>query len=173
MTTTALLDKLNNHAFDMVKYGETKNAILLAFNAAVVAGMTKLATDCQNCYCCVLAWFVVAMSAIAILISLVALIATIKHTTKEVSIANTANLLFFATVAQMTHDTLLAKLKQQYQCTEENASYEKDLAQRAIITSQIATRKFKLFNWAIGFTFSGLATPLSVVVYKLFLSNNK
>ena len=50
MTTTTLLEKLNNHAFDMVKFGETKNTVLVAFNGAIIVGMTKLANDTQNCY---------------------------------------------------------------------------------------------------------------------------
>jgi len=173
MTTTTLLEKLNNHAFDMVKLGETKNTVLVAFNGAIIVGMTKLANDTQNCYVYYYSLFVIIMCAISVFICLSALIAKIKHKTHEISLPKNDNLLYFATVAHMTHEELLEKIKQQYQCTEENVNYEKDLARQAIITSQIASRKFKLFNVAIGFTFSGVASPLSILIYKLFLDHDK
>jgi hypothetical protein len=66
----------------------------------------------------------------------------------------------------MTHDDLIEKLKIQYQCESSNNNHEKDLARQVIITSQIAARKFKLFNVAIAFTICGLLTPLSLIIYK-------
>jgi hypothetical protein len=73
----------------------------------------------------------------------------------------------------MTHEELIDKIKTQYQCESSNGNHEKDLARQVIITSQIAARKFKLFNIAIAFTFSGLLTPLSLIIYKAFLDPNK
>lgn len=173
MTTTALLDKLYNHTFEMVKFGETKNTVLIAFNGAIIVGMTKLANDTPNCYVYYYALFVIAMCAISAFICFSALIAKIKHKNHEISLPKNDNLLYFATVAHMTHEELLDKLKSEYNCISENANVEKDLARQAVIVSQIAARKFKLFNVAIGFTFSGLLTPISIIIYKTFLDHDR
>lgn len=173
MTTIDILDKLYNHAFDMVKFGETKNTVLIAFNGAIIVGMTKLANDTPNCYVYYYAIFIIAMCAISVFICASALIAKIKHKPHEMSLPKNDNPLFFATVAHMTHEELIEELKNQYGCKAENVNYEKDLARQAIITSQIASRKFKLFNIAITFTFCGIATPISILIYKLFLDHDK
>jgi hypothetical protein len=82
-------------------------------------------------------------------------------------------MLFYATVAQMTPGELVEKLKQKYECESSNFNHEKDLAKQAIITSQIACRKFKLFNIAISFTFAGTLTPISLIIYKYYLNHDK
>jgi hypothetical protein len=173
MTTTGLLEKLYNHAFDMVKFGETKNTVLIAFNGAIIVGMTKLANDTHNIYIYYYSLFILAMCGISVFICSSALIAKIKHKPHEISLPKNDNPLFFATVAHMTYEELLEKLRVEYGCTRENEHYERDLARQAIITSQIASRKFKLFNVAIGFTFCGITTPLSILIYKLFLDHDK
>ena len=73
----------------------------------------------------------------------------------------------------MTDIDLLEKISSIYGFTTENENYERDLAKQAIITSQIASRKFKLYNRAIGFTFAGIATPMSIIVYKLIIERDK
>lgn len=173
MTYISILEKLYNHAFDMVKFGETKNTVLIAFNGAIIVGIIKLANDTQNCFIYWYALFVVLMCAISVFICSSALIAKIKHKPYEISLPKNDNPLFFGTVAHMEYEELLEKLRTQYSCTTENANYERDLARQAIITSQIASRKFKLFNIAITFTFCGITTPFSVIIYKLFLDHDK
>jgi hypothetical protein len=73
----------------------------------------------------------------------------------------------------MTDTDLLEKISSHYNCISDNENYERDLARQAIITSQIASRKFKLYNRAIGFTFAGIATPVSFLVYKLIFDSDK
>ena len=173
MTTIDYLEKQYNHAFDMVKFGETKNTTLIAFNGAIIIGMTKLANDTQNIYVHWYLLFVILMCALSIFICLSALVAKIKHTSNNISSHRNDNLLYYATLAQMTHEELIDSLKTQYQCEGSNINHEKDLAKQTIITSQIACRKFKLFNIAISFTFSGILTPLSLIIYKIYLDQDK
>lgn len=173
MTTIDYLEKQYTHAFDMVKFGETKNTALIAFNGAIIVGMTKLANDTSNVYLYYFLLYTIGMCGISIFVCFSALIAKIKHSTNNLSLQRNDNLLFFATLAHMTHEELIEKLKSQYQCEGSNINHEKDLARQVIITSQIAARKFKLFNVAIAFTFSGLLTPLSLIIYKTFLDQDK
>ena len=113
------------------------------------------------------------MCAMSAFLSFSALIAKIKHKLSEISLPKNDNILYFATVAHMTHEELLNKLKSEYNVSSENANLEKDLARQAIIVSQIAARKFRLFNIAISFTFAGIATPISIIMYKVFLDHDK
>lgn len=173
MKTIDYLEKQYNHSFDMVKFGETKNTTLIAFNGAIIVGMTKLASDNFSHWIYYYFLFVITMCTISIFICISALIAKIKHTTNNISLIRNDNLLFFATLAHMNHDELIEKIKTHYECESSNPNHEKDLARQVIITSQIAARKFKLFNIAMSFTFSGILTPLSLIIYKLFLDHDK
>ena len=173
MKTIDYLEKQYNHAFDMVKFGETKNTALIAFNGAIILGMTKLLSEAQNDWLFYFLWYVIIMCGISIFICFSSLIAKIKHVPNDISLSRNDNLLYFATLAHMDHEELINKIKNQYDCESSNANHEKDLARQVIITSQIAARKFTLFNIAIGFTFAGLLTPLSLLIYKAFLDHNR
>ncbi|MOA03447.1 hypothetical protein D3C78_1229560 [compost metagenome] len=173
MKTVDYLEKQYNHAFDMVKFGETKNTTLIAFNGAIIVGMTTLLSEAKILLLQYYLLFIIGMCAISIFISFSALIAKIKHTTNNISLHQNDNLLFFATLAHMKHEELIDKLKSQYDCIGSNANHEKDLARQVIITSQIAARKFKLFNTAIAFTFCGILTPFSLLIHKSYLDQDK
>ncbi|MEI7628655.1 MAG: Pycsar system effector family protein [Bacteroidota bacterium] len=173
MTRSTLLEKLYQHAFDMVQFGESKNTTLISFNVAAIIGMAFVCHFTSNFYICYYACFAILFSGISILIGFSALIAKVKNKTYDINLTKNDNLLYFATVAHMTDTDLLEKLSSNYGCISENENYERDLAKQAIITSQIASRKFKLYNLAIGFTFAGIATPISVLVYKFLIDRDK
>ena len=173
MTISTVLDKLYAHAFDMVKFGETKNNALIAFNGVIILGMSKLAFDTTNDYLYYYALLAIALSTISVFISFFSLVAKIKLEENVFALPKNDNPLFFATIAHLTHEELIEKLHHHYGCASENGNYEKDQAKQAIITSQIASRKFKLFNIAIAFTFCGMATPISFLIYQLFLQRDK
>lgn len=173
MTTIDYLEKQYTHAFDMVKFGEAKNTILIAFNGAIIVGVTKLANDTSAFFLRYFLCYVTVMCVISIFVGFSSLIAKIKHFANNIALHKNDNLLFFATLAHMTPDELVKKIKEKYECESVNVNHEYDLARQVIITSQIAARKFKLFNIAIGFTFCGLLTPLSLLVYNAFLDHDK
>jgi pycsar effector protein len=173
MTTIDYLEKQYAHVFDMVKFAEMKNTILIAFDGAIIFGMAKLLNAINSIYLYYFLLYAMTMCCISIFISLFALVAKIKHSTNSTSLTQNDNLLFFATLAQMSHFDLIEKIRTQYRCDSSNENHEKDLARQVIITSQIAARKFKLFNLAMAFTFSGLLTPLSLIVYEVFLDKGR
>ncbi|WEK34519.1 MAG: DUF5706 domain-containing protein [Candidatus Pseudobacter hemicellulosilyticus] len=173
MTTIEYLEKQYSHAFDMIKFGETKNATLIAFNGAIVIGMAKVANDTSLLILKYFLCYVAAMCIISIFVGFSSLIAKIKDSPGNISLHKNDNMLFFATLAHMTHEELIEKINNKYGCESINTKHEYDLARQVIITSQIAARKFKLFNIAIAFTFCGLLTPLSLIVYKAFMDHDK
>jgi|SRR5690606_26279530 len=173
MKTIEYLEKQYNHAFEMLKFGETKNIALIAFNGAIIVGLSKLISDDV---CEILRYYLIysiVMCAISIFICFSALIAKVKHSRNDISLNRSNNLLFYATLAHMTDIELIEKLVGSYQCERSNENHEKDLANQVIITSQIAARKFKLYNIAIAFMFCGLLTPISFIIYKIFLDHDK
>lgn len=173
MTKSTLLDKLCQNAFDMVQFGESKNNTLIAFNTVIIVGMAVLSQVTSNCYICYYAYSSIFLSSISILIAFSAVVAKVKNKSHEIYLTKNDNPLFFATVAHMTDLELLEKISSLYGCTSDNENYELDLAKQAIITSQIASRKFKLYNLAIGFTLAGIATPVSILIYKLLIDRDK
>lgn len=167
------LQKQYEHSFEMVKFGETKNTTLIAFNGGIIIGIVQLLKDVNICWINYYLIYALLMCVISIFISFSGLIAKIKHTTNDVPMRRNSNLMFFATISNLTVEELVSKLKTEYGCESANPRHEEDVAMQAIITSQIATRKFKLFNLAISFTFAGLLTPLILLVYNVFLNHDK
>lgn len=173
MKTIDYLEKQYNHAFEMLKFGEAKNIAIIAFNGAIIVGISKLITDEIPVWLYYYLIYTVAMSSLSIFIGFSALIAKIKHSPNNISLNRSHNLLFYATLAHMTDEELIKKISENYQCERSNENHEKDLANQVIITSQIAARKFKLYNIAITLMFMGLLTPLSYLIYKIILDQDK
>jgi hypothetical protein len=173
INTIDYLQKQYNHSFEMVKFGESKNMSLVAFNGAVIIGFAQLLKglnhECIRWYL----YYAIGMCAISVFICLCSLVAKIKHTTNNVRMYQSDNLMFYATLACYEPDTLIAKLEHEYGCISSGTRQENDIARQVIITSQIANRKFKYFNTAIAFTISGLISPILWFIYKFFLNNDK
>ncbi|WP_187477752.1 Pycsar system effector family protein [Amniculibacterium sp. G2-70] len=169
-----ILKEVHQHCQDMQKMAETKNAGLIAFNGAITLATIKLFTDgIQNYYFQYYLFLVLACSLISIFLNLSAISAQLKHKEQEISNHKSQNLLFFGTVANYTPEEYLKQLKTEYNLNDEITKYNIDQARQVVINAQIALRKFKLFNSAFKWTISGIATPLSVVIYLLFFDNNK
>lgn len=79
MKTIDYLEKQYGHAFEMLKFGEAKNIALIAFNGAIIVGISKLITDTNNLYLNYYLIYIILMSSIAIFVSFSALVAKIKH----------------------------------------------------------------------------------------------
>lgn len=173
MKTIEYLEKQYTHAFEMLKFGETKNIALIAFNGAIIVGLSRLVSQELNIYLHYYLFYTITMCSISIFIGFSALIAKIKHTRNDISLSKSNNLLFYATLAHLTDEELIEHLVKKYDCERSNEKHEKDLANQVIITSQIAARKFKLYNVAIAFMFIGLLTPVSFLIYKIFLDQDK
>lgn len=158
----------------MQKMAETKNAGLIAFNGAITLTVIKLLTDSNlNCFFHYYLFFVLGCSLISTFLNLSAISAQLKHKEQEISNHKSQNLLFFGTAANYTPQDYLKRIKSDYVIDEELTKYHEDLAKQIIINAQIALRKFKFFNSAFKWTITGIATPLSLVIYLIFFDNNK
>ncbi|MFD2583408.1 Pycsar system effector family protein [Pedobacter vanadiisoli] len=171
--TVDYLQKQYDHAFEMVKFGEAKNTTLIAFNGAIIIGLAQLLKDINIFWIKYYLQYTILMCIISVFITFSSLIAKIKHTTNNTARHRNSNLMFFETLADLTHEELVTKLQTEYGCTSENQRHEEDIAKQVIITSQIASRKFKLFNLGMSFTFAGLLTPVILIIHRIFLDHDK
>lgn len=173
-STEEVLNSVFASANEMVKYAEAKNAGLIAFNAAIIIGMSSLLNDFK-CQPIVLGSiiFIISFNLLSAYVALLALVAQTKHKEIKVDLVQSDNLLFFGTVAQFSPDDLLRHIESRYQFSLTSSTMEHDLAKQSVIVSQIAVRKFKKFNIALALTFAGILTPASVVIYLIFFNPNK
>lgn len=167
-----ILEKTYLNTHDLLKFGETKNTTLIAFNGAIIIGLATLLKDVPWLFLSYYLIYVIVMCSFSIFISFSSLIAKVKHKPHDISLTRSDNILFFGCIALLTNEELIDKIKQQYNLEQQNANYEKDLAKQLVITSQITARKFKLFNLAIRIMFFGLLTPLSILIYYVFLNHD-
>lgn len=170
------LNSIYQHTNDMIKFAEAKNAGLIAFNGAVIIGLATLIKDlyCNLDYRYLVYYlvFVLTMNLVSIFISLASLTALLIHKELEITFKPNDNLLFFGTISSLTAEVYLANFKSKYGLYSENEQFELDFSRQIVITSQIAMRKFRLFNLALTWTFAGILTPLSVIIFKLFFNPN-
>lgn len=170
----SILKDIYVHCSEMQKLADTKNAGLIAFNGAVIIGMTKLTIDLwDNKLLAIIFIYVIATCLISIFLNLSALVAQLRHFEKERMSFSSENPLFFGKVSQMKPEDLIEILKHRYNLNDEVNKYECDLARQAIIMSQIALRKFKLFNTAFFFTIAGITTPIGALFFELFFNPNR
>lgn len=159
---------------DMQKLAETKNAGLLAFNGAVIFTVIKLLMDNNLLdYLHYYLYFTLLCALISIALNFFSLSAQLKHKQLELSNHKSENLLFFGAIANHEPSMYLNLLSSNYKIELTDDQYTKDMASQIVINSQIALRKFKLFNFAFKWTIAGIATPLSLLFYYLFWDNNK
>jgi hypothetical protein len=172
-----LEEKLYNLYLDvnnLLRSAEAKNIGLVAFNIGVIIGMTKLITDYKDCREWLIVFsYVLAMNLLSLFFAFMSIVPQMKHKETEVETFSSDNILFFGRIAQIKSDVFLEEFKRRYNLTSVNAAYETDLARQVVIVSQIALRKMKLFKIAINFTLAGIATPITVIFYKLFFDPNK
>lgn len=170
----SILKDIYSHCNEMQKLADTKNTGLIAFNGAIIIGVTKLAIDFST-QPILFGWFcyIILLSLISIFLNLSALVAQLKHIEKNTLSYASDNPLFFGRVSQLTSDQLVETLRNRYKIEEDTGQYEIDLAKQAIVMAQIATRKFKLFNRAFFWTISAIATPIGALVFESYFNPNK
>ena len=173
LTIVQILDKMYEHSEEMLKLGEAKNTTLIAFNGAIIVGVIAVFKDIPDGFLKYYAMYGIFMCAISMFTCFASLVAKILHKPHKVSLRPSDNILFFGTIAKLSHGQLVDKLKAKYGVESINEAYEEDKARQIVIIAQIAARKFNLFNTAIAFMFSGLLSPLSYIAYLIFLDHDR
>ncbi|QPH37900.1 Pycsar system effector family protein [Pedobacter endophyticus] len=173
LSVIQILNKMYEHSEEMLKLGEAKNTTLIAFNGAIIVGIIAVFKDIPHGFLVYYAMFSIFMCAISMFVCFASLVAKVLHKPYKTSIRQSDNILFFGTIAKLSHGQLIDKLKERYGLENVNVPFEEDKAKQIVVIAQIAARKFNLFNTAIAFMFSGLLTPLSYLVYLIFLDHDR
>jgi len=169
-----LLKDLFQDINELIKFAEAKNLGLVAFNLAIITGMITLISNVKDTpWLLYVISYIGVMNLVSLFLCFVSSIAQLKHKESDIELHKSDNLLFFGTIAHYIPDKFYSTIKKRYNLKSENEIYEKELCRQIVICSQIASRKFKLFNVAIMWTFAGIFTPIGILTYKIFFNPNK
>lgn len=169
------LDKILTNVNDWLKFAETKNAGLVAFNCAAIAGiMQAYPTDKPDLV--IYKGIMIALFALSICISIYTFLPVLNRTFNYQKIDDTQfevdklnlNCYFFKHHSKINCQQLLRLLEFKIGNSVMTTSIELDIADQIINNSEIALSKFRLFTWSAYVTFVGVFVGLIVLILNLF-----
>ena len=147
-----LLSASLSRTVDFLKFAETKNAALLTFSSAwILASVNILASGKQlpAGYDWALS-VAVPLFVVAALIAIVAFAPRLRLSLFDKTPDRPKNLLYFGDVSTMSLAEFKEQARTRYMPAPERSAtddYLDDLMTQVAVNSQIADRKFRLFNW--------------------------
>lgn len=151
--------------YENMKFAEAKHNIVLTFSGAVTAFATTFFSNnsVQN----IVAIASIIFSLIAISYSFVALVAR-RVRIKKRRISDSDNLVFYKDLMSYDAESLVAKIKKEYDFTKiyKPDKMDYDLAKDIIATSKLAYIKFLYFNFAVLFLFSSIVCIILTVLIR-------
>jgi hypothetical protein len=155
------LKEIFKNVNDWLKFAETKNAMLLGFNSALLVGVFKVFADDKNLKDLLIfvGPYYHYVFPILIIISIIILLLSFIPETKMINLSSGAkpekiNTLFYSHLETLTPDQLLKELGAEE--PEKTEGIERAYAQQIIINAGIAARKFDTFKFAGWTTISAL-----------------
>ncbi|MGY6567922.1 MAG: Pycsar system effector family protein [Salinarimonas sp.] len=146
-----LLTALLGRVLDMLRFAEAKNAALLAFTSAWIAGIVSLLSSGNPIppgydYVPLTALPLFILAATVAMASLLPNLRTSTFTGKPKG--QLQNLLFFGDIAEMTIDGFRNEIRAAYRQTDDapTNAYFTDLEAQISINSKVAKRKHRMFN---------------------------
>lgn len=170
------LNKILSNVNDWLKFAEAKNAALVAFNCAAVAGiMQAYPTDKPELM--IFKGIMIALFAISICVSIYTFLPVLSRTfnyqkydeTKFEAEKEKLNCYFFSHHSKINCKQLLSLLH--FKTSAQNpvvTNIEMDIADQIINNAEIAMSKFKLFSFAAYLTFASVVLGLVIILIKVF-----
>lgn len=154
-----------------LNFAEAKNAAIIAINIAFISMINDINIIRNNNFIFAL------VAGIAVLSSLIALIAFFPKSTKGINIncnlGTDKNLLFYEDISKYGTDEYVCTLYKKYidkDILPNNlSSLEKDLAEEIIVNSKIAVRKYTLFKLALIFECVALGICFLILLQKILI----
>lgn len=171
-----LLYKIFSNVNDWLKFAEAKNAALIAFNSAAIAGIMQ-AYPTDNPDLMVFKGIMIALFAISICVSIYTFLPVLSKTfnyqkvdeTKFETEKGKLNCLFYGHHCKITSNQLLTLLNIKAPITNPVVpNLEMDIADQIITNSEITMSKYKLFTFAGWLTFAGVVMGLVIVLINAF-----
>jgi hypothetical protein len=170
------LYKIFSNVNNWLKFAEAKNAALVAFNSAAVAGiMQAYPTDKPDLM--VFKGIMIALFSISICISIYTFLPILSKTfsyqkyeeSKFESEKPNLNSLFYGHHCKITSKQLLTLINIKTPIENQKIpNLEMDIADQIITNSEITMSKYKLFTLAGYFTFAGVVMGIVIVFSKAF-----
>ena len=151
---------------EWLKFAEAKHAGLIVLNSGLIFGILSIYKDYKTIIDWHLILVIIIVIGISIILSLISLFPITKNETKNKQVNVTPNLYFFGSLSKLSEIELkseLLKSNPNYQFDR----FEEDLINQIVVNAIIATRKYKLFKFAIWFTTVGLVLPVITLIIKL------
>jgi hypothetical protein len=183
-----LLNANLSRAVDWVKYGDAKNAALLAFASVWLAGIGNLLLSAQEkstpgviaflLFCSEVLFMVGALHAIAALLSTTnprsVLLSPRKSVRHLLASARPEpekpNLLFFGDIRHLEPDLFEAQVSRRYHSNGAQlitGAYVTDVCSQTVVTARIAQRKFDSFDRGVYFILAALCFLIIVLFVAL------
>jgi len=168
-----MYEKLN-HIFlnvnDLLKFAEAKNALIIVFNSTLIFGILSFYSKIkeENIYLMYM-FMIITMLLIAIVISLLSFIPTLKFLDAPLGRPNdNDNLIFFGDIAKYTPSIYYEKLNDIIPNLEDNKSLDMQYINQIIINSKITMNKFRQFEVSAWFTIGAFLTPIGMLLLYLY-----
>lgn len=171
-----LLYKIFSNVNEWLKFAEAKNAALVAFNSAAIAGIMQ-AYPTDNPDLMIFKGIMIALFAISICASIYTFLPVLSKTFNYQKLNDTEfekekakfNSLFYGHHCKITKEQLLALLNIKAPITNPVVpNLEMDIADQIITNSEIAMSKYKLFTFAAYLTFAGVVMGLVILLIRAF-----
>jgi hypothetical protein len=170
------LEKILSNVNDWLKFAETKNAGLLVFNSAAVAGILQSYKVTETNLVLFKGMMLVGFM-VSICISLYTFLPVLDKTFTYRKIdeaeferqKDALNCYFFKHHSQINCQQLLVLIKHKAgNPMETHTTIDQDIADQIINNAEIAVSKFRLFTWAAYITFAGVVMALAMILSQLF-----
>lgn len=170
------LYKIFSNVNDWLKFAEAKNAALVAFNSAAIAGIMQ-AYPSDNPDLMIFKGIMIALFSISICASIYTFLPVLSKTfnyqkyeeAKFETEKPKLNCLFYGHHCKITSKQLLTLLNIKAPIENQTASnLEMDIADQIITNSEITMSKYKLFTFAGYLTFAGVVMGLVIILIKAF-----
>jgi hypothetical protein len=155
-------------ASEHLKFAETKNAAILAANAAVVLGVLQILSGSAGTG--ILRIYLAAVGVCSTIAALIALISFLPQThipwlARRESPTSRDSLVFFGDIQKYSPNAYLEALRTAAGGVAGDAPpLELMLAEQIVVNSRIASRKFTYFRYAIWVMLSGVLSPILTIL---------
>jgi hypothetical protein len=141
---------------DWLKFIETKNAAIIAFNSAALFYIIDFLID-KTDYRMIL-YIILFTFSLSIIVSILSFIPNLVINKSKLNPSDNDNLLYFGSICKYNAESYLTCLYAKYdeEVKSNFSHFELNLVNQIIINSKITMQKCDLFNWSIKLIFFGL-----------------
>ena len=156
---------------DWLKFAESKNAMLIAFDGASIYGITK-ALDLdffkESSIWSGYAIVVVILLAFSAVVSLLSFVPKLDLVSSESILGNDEpNSIFFEHLKKQSEIAIIQAICESEET--EFSRFEKDIANQIKQNSNIASKKYSYFTIAVWITVSAYITPITAGIFAIYL----